>query len=74
MWSRGMIPASGAGGPEFDSRHGPESFLGSFIVVPFHAVAKDKKVGRQLCIAKIFFVREFPRGVAHTVCHLYVFF
>ena len=22
-WSRGMIPASGAGGPEFDSRIGP---------------------------------------------------
>mgnify|MGYP000370566846 CR=1 FL=1 len=22
-WSRGMIPASGAGGPEFDSRSGP---------------------------------------------------
>ena len=25
-WSRGMIPASGAGGPGFDSRIGPESF------------------------------------------------
>jgi hypothetical protein len=26
-WSRGMIPASGAGGPEFDSRSGPYVFL-----------------------------------------------
>lgn len=23
VWSRGMIPASGAGGPEFESRNGP---------------------------------------------------
>ena len=28
MWSSGMIPASGAGGPEFKSRHGPSFGFG----------------------------------------------
>ncbi len=30
IWSSGMIPASGAGGPEFNSRNTPELFCRSF--------------------------------------------
>ena len=32
-WSSGMIPASGAGGSEFDSRVGPIHFLPLFLFV-----------------------------------------
>ena len=32
QWSRGMIPALGAGGPGFNSRFGPKHFLLQFII------------------------------------------
>ena len=37
-WSRGMIPASGAGGPGFNPRSGPHVLLPDVQIYAFHCV------------------------------------
>eukprot|EP00977_Amphora_coffeiformis_P012396 scaffold3066_cov178-Amphora_coffeaeformis.AAC.4 len=41
-WSRGMIPASGAGGPGFDSRSGPKLLSDTRIFVRWEYLSSTK--------------------------------
>ena len=57
-WSRGMIPASGAGGPEFDSRIGPVELYHFFSAV-------------QYCVHPVVFRRiEIKKRIRFIISHV----